>query len=100
MECKDYLCNEWLDKADLILIETYWNVKASNLSAEMKSASDINRDILECKVGETTLPYFLYMILIETYWNVKEEVLPIWIFFIILIETYWNVKQRQESTTV
>ena len=31
-----------------ILIETYWNVKCSEVSWSL-IASDINRDILECK---------------------------------------------------
>ena len=34
---------------DIVLIETYWNVKAFASSALLRLVSGINRNILECK---------------------------------------------------
>ena len=33
----------------------------------------INRNILECKVGNSKIPYPPDSVLIETYWNVKRH---------------------------
>ena len=59
---------------NLVLIETYWNVKINYMVFSVLCKS----------------------VLIETYWNVKDgtEAYPITSEHV-LIETYWNVKSRK-----
>ncbi len=37
-----------------VLIETYWNVKKPDSEPKLDSESNINRNILECKVRKNT----------------------------------------------
>ena len=76
-----------------VLIETYWNVKSSPAAELVSEPISINRNILECKVVTAQSSHSLTLVLIETYWNVKGKrgaeraAGPA-----VLIETYWNVK--------
>ena len=54
-----------------VLIETYWNVKPVPDRECARSSESINRNILECKEGETDNSVVPALVLIETYWNVK-----------------------------
>ena len=56
-----------------VLIETYWNVKKPDSEPKLDSESNINRNILECKVLITTFFAAFLQVLIETYWNVKSS---------------------------
>ena len=56
----------------LVLIETYWNVKHYHLIV-YDWIPRINRNILECKEESPTFAELGTSVLIETYWNVKEH---------------------------
>ena len=82
-----------LSASDMVLIETYWNVKTKVIWKDHDPGLSINRNILECKGMSFTNCSGRIAVLIETYWNVKGEISedsdeP----HIVLIETYWNVK--------
>ena len=91
LECKDgkkvvYRSN------GLVLIETYWNVKACNLS-RITAISRINRNILECKVVAIPKNALTHIRINRNILECKEffpQPLPIRLR--VLIETYWNVK--------
>ena len=53
-----------------VLIETSWNVKKGSTS-KGNSVNGINRNIVECKVGISSIISFSDSVLIETSWNVK-----------------------------
>ena len=57
--------------------------------------SGINRNIVECKVGQLMGALTGKTVLIETLWNVKEIAVrnPSFVFHV-LIETLWNVKWK------
>ena len=78
MECK-VPSGSSAETGNVVLIETYWNVKAKELSF--------------------LLP--LRLVLIETYWNVKyDEVRRLNMADVVLIETYWNVKTYLASACI
>ena len=63
-----------MQKAGLVLIETYWNVKLRGAYTNVLTDSCINRNILECKDfrnEQRTVDGI--RVLIETYWNVKSR---------------------------
>ena len=72
MECKDR-DGQKIYTTDVVLIETYWNVKIINRENVITDEQRINRNILECKERYILhiLDKFL-VVLIETYWNVKK----------------------------
>ena len=53
-----------------VLIETSWNVKAIVADTD-DPLLGINRNIVECKVGESSNMMISSSVLIETSWNVK-----------------------------
>ena len=59
---------------DIVLIETYWNVKSLYCILSVYLATGINRNILECKVPCDRRDIIAYAVLIETYWNVKYAI--------------------------
>ena len=46
--------NVTIFKVHVVLIETYWNVKKPDSEPKLDSESNINRNILECKVRKNT----------------------------------------------
>ena len=72
LECKDR-DGQKIYTTDVVLIETYWNVKIINRENVITDEQRINRNILECKERYILhiLDKFL-VVLIETYWNVKK----------------------------
>ena len=44
----------WKNIPSVVLIETYWNVKKPDSEPKLDSESNINRNILECKVRKNT----------------------------------------------
>ena len=84
--------------SNVVLIETYWNVKVEYVIISNNDSSinrnileckrrcsglfkkfvfSINRNILECKTGNKYVYQNRTKVLIETYWNVKDGVLSI-----------------------
>ena len=53
------------------LIETYWDVKISQLVASVISASDLIETYWDVKKGELSQQSGQFFDLIETYWDVK-----------------------------
>ena len=114
MECKDFPVTNaqaanvvlietyWNVKTDVpsvlpdaarVLIETYWNVKTDdNMMGELSEVR-INRNILECK-GDFSIAHFYPPVCINR--NILEckdhNVFYALVERIVLIETYWNVK--------
>ena len=69
--------------------------------AAKQVATNINRNILECKDNLIWNEWFRDEILIETYWNVKVTTSRLRVITgRILIETYWNVKQFVECKRI
>ena len=60
-----------LSASDMVLIETYWNVKTKVIWKDHDPGLSINRNILECKGMSFTNCSGRIAVLIETYWNVK-----------------------------
>ena len=80
-------------RTQVVLIETYWNVKSVTIILTVSIDSSINRNILECKGKFFQGGRRLNLVLIETYWNVKLHLTePCQRNGTVLIETYWNVK--------
>ena len=57
LECKEDFEGTYTD-ADLVLIETYWNVKGGKLHIKETGKNRINRNILECKVESQGLAWW------------------------------------------
>ena len=55
-----------------VLIETLWNVKVYQSTAEFGNLVRINRNIVECKVASGYTKLESDSVLIETLWNVKN----------------------------
>ena len=56
---------------EYVLIETLWNVKVYQSTAEFGNLVRINRNIVECKVASGYTKLESDSVLIETLWNVK-----------------------------
>ena len=59
--------------AEIVLIETSWNVKKIKGIREPDSRPGINRNIVECKVVSFRHKPVTETVLIETSWNVKTD---------------------------
>ena len=57
---------------EYVLIETLWNVKVYQSTAEFGNLVRINRNIVECKVASGYTKLESDSVLIETLWNVKN----------------------------
>ena len=99
VECK-VICYTKIFDLSFVLIETLWNVKVYESTAEFGNLVRINRNIVECKVASGYTKLESDSVLIETLWNVKllkkegEKIRKI-----VLIETLWSVKDQEQFFT-
>ena len=56
---------------ELVLIETYWNVNSFFQVHFLPRCRRLNRNILECKLNTSVITNYSISVLIETYWNVN-----------------------------
>ena len=70
VECKELSVSFYAQHC-LVLIETLWNVKVYQSTAEFGNLVRINRNIVECKVASGYTKLESDSVLIETLWNVK-----------------------------
>ena len=99
MECKDR-DGQKIYTTDVVLIETYWNVKIINRENVITDEQRINRNILECKVCILPdLTIYGTDCINRNILECKERYILHILdkFLVVLIETYWNVKKYTQT---